>query len=396
LLARAGFRDVKGQRRGARASVARRRADVGGESGTRALDSAAARRMMGPPRGRAAARRGAQCDTRDSSCWGYWRWQWRQWALPVPHLATTTRVSVSSAATQGNSESRQPAISSDGRFVAFESVASNLVPNDTNSQFDVFVRDVQTGTTTRVSVDSTGNQGNFESQSSSISSDGRFVAFGSGATNLVAGDTNNAPDSFVHDRDTDGDGTLDEPGAVATTRVSVDSAGNQANGFSSSPAITGGGRYVAFASGATNLVTDDTNGIQDIFVHDRITGTTELVSVDSTGNQANAYSNLSGISADGRFVGFQSSASNLVPGDTNACTGYTTCVDVFVRDRDTDGDGIFGEAGAVSTSRVSVDSTGNQANGHSFSYDGMSANGRFVSFYSIASNLIPGDNRRLL
>ncbi len=149
---------------------------------------------------------------------------------------------------------------------------------------------------------------------SSISADGRFVAFQSDATSLVVGDTNGAPDIFVHDRQT---GT--------TTRVSVDSAGGQANSGSSYPSISADGRFVAFVSWASNLVAGDTNGREDIFVHDRQSGTTTRVSVDSAGEQGNGYSNFAPtLSADGRFVAFASDASNLVAGDTNG-TG-----DIFV------------------------------------------------------------------
>src|SRR4028118_838518 len=134
---------------------------------------------------------------------------------------TITPVSVDSAGNLGNSFSSQPSISADGRFVAFSSDASNIVPGDTNSNPDVFVRDTLTNTTTRVSVDSAGNQANSNSSDASISADGRFVAFFSAGTNLVPGDTNNRNDIFVRDTLTN-----------TTTRASVDSAGNQQNGSS--------------------------------------------------------------------------------------------------------------------------------------------------------------------
>src|SRR5437867_824550 len=173
---------------------------------------------------------------------------------------TTERVSVDSAGTQGNSFSLDPSISADGRFVAFSSLATNLVPGDTNGAFDVFVHDRLTGTTERVSVDSAGTQGHGNSSEPSISADGRFVAFSSVATNRVPGDTNAAFDVFVHDRLT---GT--------TERVSVASAGTQGNGSSLDPSISADGRFVAFSSVATNLVPGDTNGKEDVFVHDRLT-----------------------------------------------------------------------------------------------------------------------------
>jgi Ca2+-binding RTX toxin-like protein len=170
------------------------------------------------------------------------------------------------------------------------------------------VRDTLTNTTTLVSVDSAGNPGNDNSYSPSISADGRFVAFSSRASNIVPGDTNKTSDIFVRDRLTN-----------TTTRVSVDSAGNQRNGSDlfTTPSISAGGLFVAFESGASNIVPGDTNSSQDIFVRDTLTNTTTRVSVDSAGNQGNRQSLFPSISADGRFVAFTSEASNLVPGDTN-------------------------------------------------------------------------------
>ena len=170
---------------------------------------------------------------------------------------TITRVSVDSAGNQGNNNSGLPSISGDGRFVAFVSRTTNLVPGDTNNGEDVFVRDLLTNTTTRVSVDSVGNQAIGNSFDPSISADGRLVAFRSNAPNLVPGDNNNSEDVFVRDLSTN-----------TTTRVSVDSAGNQAIGNSGRPSISTDGRFVAFASFATNLVPGDTNNNDDIFVSD--------------------------------------------------------------------------------------------------------------------------------
>jgi len=271
---------------------------------------------------------------------------------------TITRVSVDSAGNQGNRDSYSPSISADGRFVAFTSLASNIVPGDTNNTFDIFVRDRLTNTTTRVSVDSAGNQGNSFSNSPSISADGRFVAFTSEASNIVPGDTNSKPDIFVRDRLTN-----------TTTRVSVDSAGNQGNDGSNSPSISADGRFVAFNSDASNLVPEDTNGYRDIFVRDTLTNTTTLVSVDSAGNQGNFFSFTPSISADGRFVAFSSSAFNIVP-DSYA-------KDIFVRDTLTN-----------TTTNVSADSAGNPGEGDNPS---ISADGRFVAFDSSSSNIVPGD-----
>ena len=283
---------------------------------------------------------------------------------------TITPVSVDSAGNLGNSNSYTPSISADGRFVAFDSGVSNLVPGDNNDETDIFVRDTLTNTTTLVSLDSAGNQANNGSSRPSISADGRFVAFESYASNLVPGDTNSSPgslpsqDIFVRDTLTN-----------TTIRVSLDSAGNQANRFSDRPSISADGRFVAFTSEASNLVPGDTNQRNDIFVRDTLTNTTTRVSVDSAGNQGYGISffNDSSISADGRFVAFESYASNLVPGDTNDET------DIFVRDTLTN-----------TTTRVSVDSAGNQGNSVSYS-PSISADGRFVAFESFASNLVPGD-----
>lgn len=290
----------------------------------------------------------------------------------------TMRASVSSSGAEGNRYSAVvplagSSISGDGRLAAFMSAASNLVDGDTNGFLDAFVHDRSTGLTVRVSVDSSGAEGNDISgdHGVSISADGRFVAFKSHASNLVAGDANGYPDVFVHD-------SL----AGLTERVSVDSSGLEGNGYSGllGAAISEHGRFVAFGSSATNLVAGDVNGFEDLFVRDRQSGTTELVSVDSQGAQGNARSVWPSISADGRFVAFQSEASNLVSGDANGCG------DVFVNDRSTG-----------HTERVSVDSSGAESNGSSSNFGlAISANGRFVAFVSSATNLVANDTNGYL
>jgi Tol biopolymer transport system component len=231
-------------------------------------------------------------------------------------FGTTERVSVDSNGVQANFDCLLPQISGDGRFVAFESVSTNLVPGDTNLVWDIFVRDRQTGTTERVSVDSAGNEGNDRSRSPALSADGRFVAFFSFATNLVAGDTNGHEDVFVRDR------------LLGTTeRVSVDSFGAEANGLSRNPDISADGRFVAFESLAWNLVPNDTNSAQDVFLRDRLLETTARITIDSSGVEANNNSWFPKLSADGRCVTYTSVATNLVPNDTNGLN------DVFVRDR---------------------------------------------------------------
>jgi Tol biopolymer transport system component len=282
--------------------------------------------------------------------------------VPTLQAGDTTRVSVDSAGAEANGFSLFASISTDGRYVAFESLASNLVPGDGNGVFDCFVHDRQTGLTTRVSVDSAGVEGNGPSFVPSISTDGRYVAFESLASNLVPGDGNGAFDCFVHDRQTG-----------LTTRVSVSSAGAEGNGGSAGPSISASGRYVAFYSDASNLVPGDGNGWSDCFVHDRRTGRTMRVSVDSAGAEGIFASLAPSISADGRYVAFESGAPNLVPGDGN---GVEDC---FVHDWST---GL--------TTRVSVDSAGGEGNFESFE-PSMSADGRFVAFSSLATNLVPGD-----
>src|SRR5262245_36191 len=280
--------------------------------------------------------------------------------------AETSRVSVSSSDVEGDNDSFAPiSMSATGRFIAFESSASNLVPNDLGGHLDVFVRDKVNGATIRVSVNSAEKQGNELSQSPSISANGRFVAFESDATNLVKDDTNHQTDIFVHDRKTG-----------KTTRVDVKSNGNQARGgFSLEPAISGDGRFVAFYSEAKNLVNGDTNGAGDIFVRDRVAHTTRRVSIRSNGNQVALGATFEpGISADGRFVVFASNAPNLVPNDGNGDQ------DIFLHTL---------RSGKIV--RVSVSSS--EAEGHGLSdRPALSADGRFVVFESGAEDLAGTDS----
>jgi Tol biopolymer transport system component len=275
---------------------------------------------------------------------------------------TTRRVSVSSAGIEGNSDSYLPSISADGRFVAFDSFASDLITDDTNGAHDIFIRDLRNHTTRRVSVSSAGIEGDFGSYDASISADGRSVAFDSDSTNLVEGDTNDTVDVFVRDRR-----------SHTTRRVSVSSAGVEGNADSSTPSISADGRSVAFESFASNLVGHDTNGAADVFVQGYKVGTTRRVSVSSAGVEGDSDSYLPSISADGRFVAFYSGATNLVGGDAN------DAFDNFVRDM-----------GNRRTRRISMSSAG--VEGDAYSYDpSISADGRFVAFYSDAANLVGHD-----
>ena len=219
---------------------------------------------------------------------------------------TIERVSIDANGNQGNANSFNPDISSDGRFVSFFSAATNLVAGDTNNFYDVFVYDRTNNTIERVSVDANGNQGDSVSYSSSISSDGRFVTFLSISTNLVPGDLNGQQDVFVYDRTNNTIG-----------RVSVDANGNEGDNGSYYPNISSDGRFVTFSSDATNLVAGDTNNKRDIFVYDRTNNTIERVSVDANGNEGDDDSLLGSISSDGKFVTFSSDATNLVARDTN-------------------------------------------------------------------------------
>jgi Tol biopolymer transport system component len=282
----------------------------------------------------------------------------------VHDLATgvTERVSVSSSGVEGNYESYRAAISSDGQIVAFESFASNLVSGDTNFDFDVFIRDRSTGTTERVSVDSSGGEADGGSFDPSLTPDAGFVAFVSYATNLVAGDTNDRDDVFVKDRST---------GAVE--RVSVNSLGGQVHRDSYDPSISSDGRFVAFTSDASTLVSGDNNGSSDVFVHDRVTGITERVSIDSSGAEGNGASDAPAISADGSLIAFESYASNLTAGDSNGA------IDVFVHDRTTG-----------TTERVSVDSSGAEGT-FGGERPSISSDGLLVAFESYSPNLVHGD-----
>ncbi len=329
----------------------------------------------------------------------------------------TLRASVGAAgvqATGGNSE--YPSISGDGRYVAFQSFAGNLVTDDTNAGWDVFVRDLVSGTTTRVSVASDGTQGAPHSDSPSISSDGRYVAFQSTAGNLTSPDPAGL-DVFRHDRTT-GETVLV---SVATGTGSSDGA---------KPSVSADGRYVAYEGYGAGNVPDDTNGQHDIFVRDMVSNTTTRVSVPSGGGQATGgNSDSASISADGRYVVFQSSANNLVSGDTNGKQ------DIFIHDRDSntttrlDGNGladsqtpaISGEGRYVAfhTAKglVPADTTGGfdmylhdrttgtyvlMSKAHdtgaaagASNRPAISSDGRYVAYDSLAFNIIPGDTNDL-
>jgi Tol biopolymer transport system component len=274
----------------------------------------------------------------------------------------TRRVSVRSDGGQATGgRSAYPAISADGRWITYTSKATNLVDDDTNGTWDVFLFDRDTGTTQRVSVRSDGGQATGTSRGQpAISGDGRWITYSSAAADLVADDTNEESDVFLFDRDT---GT--------TQRVSVRSDGGQANGGSGGPAISADGRWITYTSAARNLVADDTNRRADVFLFDRDIGTTRRVSVRTGGGQFRYCCSYDpAISADGRWITYTSGARNLVADDTNGRD------DVFLFDRDTG-----------TTRRVSVRTGGGQfrsccgsrALGDSYG-PAISADGRWVTY----------------
>ncbi|HVE74231.1 MAG TPA: hypothetical protein VNA30_03950 [Mycobacteriales bacterium] len=275
--------------------------------------------------------------------------------------------------------SGNPAITPDGRYVAFHSCAANLVPGDLNLDRDVFVRDRRTQRTEIVSLSSAGKQGaspaiGHGSSTPTISDSGRLVAFTSAANDLVPGDTNGVTDVFVRDR------------ATAKLAVaSVSSAEGPSDGHTGSPSLSGDGRFLAFTSAGTNLVTGDLNRNLDVFVRDLTKGTTERVSVPTGGGEGTvtaASTSFStggrAISGDGRYVAFASGASNLVPNDSNG-TGLVSAYDIFVHDRLT-----------RRTERVSLTSQGRQPSQGS-SVGSISPDGRYVTFSSTANDLSEGD-----
>jgi hypothetical protein len=281
---------------------------------------------------------------------------------------TTVCVTINPAGHTGNFSSDSPVISADGRYVAFRSDSNDLVSGDNNGHSDIFARDLQLHTTRLVSITPNGTSGNADSIDPVMNGDGRFIAFQSDASNLVAGDTNSATDVFFRDME-----------SGVTSLVSISAAGSGAgNGFSQDPSISTDGRYIAFSSSATNLVTGvtDTNATNDVFVRDQALGTTTLVTVSSTGSSTgNSFSNTPVISGNGGFVAFWSYATNLVPGISDQNGGG----DVFVRD-----------LAHQTTTLVSVDSAGTGTGNNLSDTPVISSDGRYVAFRSDASNLVSG------
>jgi Tol biopolymer transport system component len=274
---------------------------------------------------------------------------------------TADRVSVSTAGDEADQSCQFSALSATARWAAFVSSASNLVEGDANGTYDIFLRDREHGTTTRVSVGLDGVDANENSQAPALTPSGRLVGFYSFASNLVAGDTNDHGDVFVRDLKTG-----------VTELISVRADGGLADDNSFDPVFAGSGRYVAFWS-LSALASQGESGAGDIYVRDRKLGQTQLVSVSSEGLVGNLRSEAPSISANGRWVAFQSQSTNLVEGDDNAKT------DIFLRD-----------CKQGTTTRISVNDVGVQGNGDSEA-PAISANGRWVAFSSKASNLVDGD-----
>src|SRR5215472_13804035 len=263
--------------------------------------------------------------------------------------------------------SRFVSISADGRFVAFQSSASNLISSPPTGADNIFLRDNQSGITTLVTVSMDGTTGgNGRSGSPGITPDGRFVVFESDASNLVANDSNGKRDVFLRDLQTG-----------VTRLVSVNVAGTlSGDGDSVLPSVSNDGRFVAFNSRSSNLVaTPDNNGLSDVFLRDMQNGVTRLVSINDAGTATgNSGSGGASISADGRFVAFYSTASDLVgPADNNFQA------DVYVRDMETG-----------TTRLVSVNAAGTDRGNDFSEFPVISANGGFVAFVGLAQDLVPG------
>ncbi|WP_426571581.1 DUF4214 domain-containing protein [Aquihabitans sp. McL0605] len=277
---------------------------------------------------------------------------------------TTTRVSVAGTSTQADGKSDQPSISFDGRFVAFRSDASNLVAGDSNGLGDVFVRDLKNHTTTRVDVAS-GTKAQATGGASAhpvVSSDGLLIAFESTATNLFPGDTNNKKDVFVRDQDAN---TTEIASVASNEALLVDGAGT--------PSMSANGRYVVFTS-MTNQVGTFADSYPDVFLRDRAAGTTERVSLSSDSSHPNGISDDATVSDDGRYVAFQSTATDLTMYQDNNAQA-----DVFVRDRNT-----------AATDLASRSTTGIPGS-MSGSAPAISANGSKVVFASASPNIVSGD-----
>lgn len=270
------------------------------------------------------------------------------------------RVSITSSGVEGNDDATDVSISGDGRYIAFSSEASNLVSGDTNAVIDVFVRDTVNNTTTRVSTDSNGAEGNNTSHAGSISYNGRYVAFVSYATNLITGDTNGKRDVFVKDLQT---------GNISVS--SITSGGTLSNGYNDEPSISADGRHIVFSSDASNLVSGLSSPYRkQIYIKDLATGAIKLLSAHANGTVANNSNYNPKISCDGGIVTYSSDATNLVDNDTNVKR------DVFVQH-------LGGDTNSLANITLAANNDSVKPN--------ISCNGNAITFYSAATNLIGSD-----
>jgi len=276
----------------------------------------------------------------------------------------TELVNLSDAGYPGISAAVFADISPDGRYVVFCGFSSNLVPNDTNGLYDLFLRDLELATTSRLTLGPGGVQANGHTfDQPEFSGNGQFVVFSSAASNLDPIDTNGSgSDVFIVDLTT---------GAVQL--VSTNAAGTSVGGGSNRAHVSDDGRYVSFLSNANGLVPNDTNSSTDVFVKDRFTGQIERANTDASGAQTTGAVAWNAISPDGNLVAFTSSASTLLPGDTNGIA------DVWIKDRTT---------GAVTN--AGLNSYGALAVGGDFAMPAFSGNGRFLAFATSAI-MFPGD-----
>ncbi len=274
----------------------------------------------------------------------------------------TVRVSRGLNGADADGPSFAPRISGDGRFVVFQSAATNLVEDDGNNVADVFLFEIESGRTELVSVRSDGRQADLASSEASVSGDGRYVAFVSLAANLVPADQNDRPDIFIRDRS-----------AARTWRVSVSADGREADNFSSAPRLSPDGRHIVFESWAGNLVSGDTNGGPDVFLAAIDGSGLRRISVGPGEVEGDGHARLPDVSSDAACITFFSVAANLVPGDSELIG------DVYIRNPPS------GEVRRISQSR---EGDGGDADSDQ---PAVSADGRWVVFASKAKNLLAGD-----
>lgn len=273
-----------------------------------------------------------------------------------------------------------PAISDSGRWLVFSSTATDLVAGDTNGRSDIFMRDRDTGITRRLSLRPGGLQTTADSYAPAISADARFVTFVSADGQLVASDTNSVPDQFLLDRDSDGNGVFDEPATTTLERVSLNNAGaGFFNGVRNVvAAVSDHGTSATFVT-LQSLTANDTNSKLDVYVRDRNASASRVLSQSDSGIVGNGdspdfYAPPVRISGNGAVVAFSSDAGNLVAGDGNAA------VDIFVRNRDSDGNGVLDEPGGATTVRANLDAGGNALPLGGFAQFDLSGDGGWLAY----------------